>query len=405
MSLPKGFGEPQGGAPKGRHVLVARQDSVGDVLLAGPAVRAVAAGAGRVTLLCGPRGREAAELLPGVDQVVVEHAAWIDAQPRRVTRKAMDSLVDRLTGLELDQAVVLTSFHQSPLPLALLLRMAGVPTIAAISVDYPGSLLDVRHRVDEDLHEVARGLSLVATLGYRLPEGDDGGLRTRRGLAAAVPDLEGGYVVVHPGASVPARAWAPERHAALVDALAGAGRRVVVTGGADERALTALVAGRRARQDRGSGGLKPSPPEDRVVDLGGQLDLAGLAEVLRRARVVVVGNTGPAHLAAAVGTPVVSLFSPVVPAARWRPRSWPGTPTRPRPGTGCAASSAASWSGWPCATSPATSRSSGSVPSWPGWPRPAWRPGSRSPWARPAKGPDPPGGEARAPRTPDPPGG
>ena len=190
------------------HVLVARQDSVGDVLLAGPAVRAVAAGAGRVTLLCGPRGRAAAELLPGVDQVVVEHAAWIDAQPERITRKAMDSLVDRLTDLEVDQAAILTSFHQSPLPLALLLRMAGVPTIAAVSVDYPGSLLDVRHRVDEDLHEVVRGLSLVATLGYRLPEGDDGGLRVRRDLATDGPDLGGGgYVVVHPGASVPARAW------------------------------------------------------------------------------------------------------------------------------------------------------------------------------------------------------
>jgi len=130
-----------------RHVLVARQDSMGDVLLAGPAVRAVAAGAGRVTLLCGPRGREAGELLPGVDEVVVEHAAWIDAEPRQVTRRGIDSVVDRLTDLEIDQAVVLTSFRQSPLPLALLLRMAGVPTIAAVSVDYPGSLLDVRHQV------------------------------------------------------------------------------------------------------------------------------------------------------------------------------------------------------------------------------------------------------------------
>jgi heptosyltransferase III len=108
---------------------------------------------------------------------------------------------------------------------------------------------------------------------------------------------------VHPGASVPARALAPERHAALVDALVGAGRRVVVTGGPDERALTAMVAGGR----------------DGVVDLGGKVDLAGLAEVLGRAEVVVVGNTGPAHLAAAVGVPVVSLFSPVVPAVRWRP--------------------------------------------------------------------------------------
>jgi heptosyltransferase-3 len=49
------------------------------------------------------------------------------------------------------------------------------------------------------------------------------------------------------------------------------------------------------------------------------VDLAGLARVLGGAEVVVVGNTGPAHLAAAVGTPVVSLFSPVVPAVRWRP--------------------------------------------------------------------------------------
>ena len=286
-----------------RHVLVARQDSVGDVLLAGPAVRAVAAGAGRVTLLCGPRGRDAARLLPGVDEVVVAHAGWIDAEPRPVTRAGIDQLVDRLAGLGIDQALVLTSFHQSPLPLALVLRMAGVPTIAAVSVDYPGSLLDVRHRVDEDVHEVERGLSLAATLGYRLPEGDDGRLAVRRDPAAEVPDLEGPYVVVHPGASVPARAWAPERHAALVEALAAEGRRVVVTGGTGERPLTARVAGRR--------------PE--ATDLGGRVDLAGLAEVLAGAEVVVVGNTGPAHLAAAVGTPVVSLFSPVVPAVRWRP--------------------------------------------------------------------------------------
>jgi ADP-heptose:LPS heptosyltransferase len=288
-----------------RHVLVARQDSLGDVLLAGPAVRAVAAGAGRVTLLCGPRGASAAELLPGVDEVVVAHAAWIDAEPQRVTRAGVDALVDRLAGLEVDQALVLTSFHQSPLPLALLLRMAGVATIAAVSVDYPGSLLDVRHRVDEDLHEVERGLSLAATLGYRLPDGDDGRLRVRRERPAELPDLgTGPYVAVHPGAAVPARAWAPERHAALVDALVGAGRRVVVTGDTGERSLTALVAG----------GRRPG-----VVDLGGLVDLAGLAEVLAGAEAVVVGNTGPAHLAAAVGTPVVSLFSPVVPAVRWRP--------------------------------------------------------------------------------------
>jgi ADP-heptose:LPS heptosyltransferase len=275
------------------HVLVARQDSAGDVLLAGPALRAVAAGAGRLTLLCGPRGRAAAELLPGIDAVLCRHAPWIDAEPEPVTRPAMLALVEELAALRVDQAILLTSFHQSPLPLALLLRMAGVATIAAASVDYPGSLLDVRHRPDEDLHEVERALSLVATLGYRLPPGDDGRLAVRRRVSDRPPiDGEPPYVVVHPGAAAPARAWSPARSAALVAALAARGRRVLVTGG-------------------------PARPE--VADLGGRLDLAGLAELLARADAVVVGNTGPAHLAAAVGTPVVSLFAPVVPAARWRP--------------------------------------------------------------------------------------
>ncbi len=44
-------------------------------------------------------------------------------------------------------ALILTSFHQSPLPTALLLRLAGISRIAAISTDYPGALLDVRHRI------------------------------------------------------------------------------------------------------------------------------------------------------------------------------------------------------------------------------------------------------------------
>ena len=63
------------------HVLAVRLDNEGDVLLAGPAIRALAAGADRVTLLCGPRGRQAAALLPGVDEVLCGRAPWIDPEP------------------------------------------------------------------------------------------------------------------------------------------------------------------------------------------------------------------------------------------------------------------------------------------------------------------------------------
>jgi ADP-heptose:LPS heptosyltransferase len=288
-------------APHARHALVVRLDNDGDVLLAGPAVRAVAAGADEVTLWCGPRGRRAADLLPGVDRVLEHGAAWIDPEPVPLDAPATLALVEELRALRISDAAILTSFHQNALPAALLLRLAGVPRIAAISEDYPGSLLDVRHHVDDDLHEVERGLSVVATLGYRLPPDDAGALAVRRPARGRVSLPAQPYVVVHPGASVPARAWAPERNAALVGALADAAVGVVVTGGPGETALTARVAGTAA------------------LDLGGRTSFAELAELLAGAAALVVGNTGPAHLAAAVGTPVVSLFAPIVPPHKWRP--------------------------------------------------------------------------------------
>jgi ADP-heptose:LPS heptosyltransferase len=287
------------------HTLVARLDSTGDVLLQGPAVRAVAAGSRRVSFLCGPRGAAAAELLPGVDEVLVFRAEWIDPEPQPVSRSAIEELVARIAELQPEVGIVLTSFHQSPLPLALLLRLAGVERLAAISEDYPGSLLDLRHRVPDEIHEVERSLSLVRAAGYDLPAGDVGDLRLRLGgrLPSEVARHRP-YVAVHPAAAAPARAWSPGHHRQLVDLLVSSGRRVLVTGGEEEAALTAQVAGR---------------PRAEVLDLGGRTPLPVLAEVLAGAEAVVVGNTGPAHLAAAVGTPIVSLFAPVVPAARWRP--------------------------------------------------------------------------------------
>jgi ADP-heptose:LPS heptosyltransferase len=184
-----------------------------------------------------------------------------------------------------------------------LLRLAGVARLGAASVDYPGSLLDVRHPVPDGLHEVERALSIVGALGHRLPPGDGPTLALRRPLPTGRP-FEEPYVVVHPGASVPARAWGADRNRDLVQALVAGGRRVVVSGSTGERPLTGAVAGAR----RGG-----------VVDLGGRTDLAGLAGVLAGASALVCGNTGPAHLAAAVGTPVVSIFAPVVPAGRWAP--------------------------------------------------------------------------------------
>jgi histidinol-phosphate phosphatase family protein len=289
----------------GPRVLAVRSDAAGDVLVTGPAVRALADSAGWFTLLCGPHGRAAAKLLPGVDELAEWCVPWIDPRPNPVAADDVGSFVKQIQAGQHDDAVIFTSYHQSPLPLAWLLKLAGAPRVAAISVDYPGALLDLRHRVDESLPEPERALSLAAAAGYALPAWDDGRLRLRPESVdlAARPDVAGllppeDFVVVHPGASVPARACPPERCRDIVAALAGSGRRVLVTGGPDERALTSYVAGRAG------------------VDVGGRTDLADLAALVAHARAFVVGNTGP-HVAAAVGTPVVSLFAPTVPYRRW----------------------------------------------------------------------------------------
>jgi ADP-heptose:LPS heptosyltransferase len=283
------------------NVLAVRQDNNGDVLLTGPALRALAARASRLTLVCGPSGEAAARALPGVDEVLVFEAAWIEANPHPVERAAAGAFVDRIAALRIDEAVIFTSFHQSPLPAALLLRMAGVPRIAAISEDYPGALLDVRHRnVPDDLHEVERALSLASAAGFALPPHDEGRLAMRVAERNPVAHLAP-YVVVHPGATVPARAWDPRANHDLVAALAARGETVVVTGGASERDLCAYVA------------------DGVATNLAGATDFTALARVIAGADALVVGNTGAAHVAAAVGTPVVSLFPPTIPAARFRP--------------------------------------------------------------------------------------
>ena len=156
-------------------VLVARADSAGDVLVTGPAIRAVAAGARRVVLLCGPHGRAAAELLPGVDELIEARLPWIDPHPEPAGRALVERLAARVAAAGVEQAVIFTSYHQSPLPLALVLRMAGVGRISAISDDYPGSLLDVRHRVPGIR---SRNRALARRRGFPLPPGDEPVLRS-----------------------------------------------------------------------------------------------------------------------------------------------------------------------------------------------------------------------------------
>ncbi len=143
----------------------------------------------------------------------------------------------------------------------------------------------------------AGGACSVADL--RLPPLD----RPASELADLLADLRRPPVVIHPGAAAGSRRWPADRWAAVATLLAADGEGVVVTGGTDERDLCQQVAA----------------AHEAVTDLGGRLDLRDLAALVGRARLLLSGDTGVAHLATSYGTPSVLLFGPT-PPDQWGPR-------------------------------------------------------------------------------------
>ncbi|WP_129843230.1 glycosyltransferase family 9 protein [Streptomyces sp. RFCAC02] len=133
-----------------------------------------------------------------------------------------------------------------------------------------------------------------------------------------VPSPAPGAVVLHPGADAGARRWPAERFAAVGRDLRAAGRTVVVTGGPSERALAHRVAD--------AAGL----PATAVL---AGVPFPTLMALVAGARAVVVGDTGIAHLATALGTPSVVLFGPVSPAL-WGPPGLPRHRVLWHPGAG-----------------------------------------------------------------------
>ncbi|MFK0117670.1 glycosyltransferase family 9 protein [Streptomyces sp. NPDC090994] len=265
--------------------LVAHPGGFGEVLLAGPAVRALATRAGTVTMLCEARGASAARLLPHVDDVLV----WDTPGPDDGTG-GTDGPLTRLRQEVYDVALVLGPEPLGDWPAPRLPRSARVRRVAAGRADGPlrgvGDAGARRHRTAVRAGAEA-ALAAAADLGFGLRAGDDGRLRVRPVPDTASLTGNGPYVAVHPGAADPGRAWDAAHGAGIVARLCDAGHRVVVTGGPQEAALTRAVSG------------------DTAVDLGGRTTSRAFAGVLNSADLLVTAATGPAHLAAAVGTPAL----------------------------------------------------------------------------------------------------
>jgi ADP-heptose:LPS heptosyltransferase len=144
--------------------------------------------------------------------------------------------------------------------------------------------------------EVLRYLEIANLVGARTANLEPRLQVTDGDLAEAesvVPGAAGPLVALHPGAGDPRRRWPPEKFAAVGDSLAGAGARVAVIGVEEDRALISGIVDAMSIE---------------AINLCGLLSLKGLAGHLSRCAVVVSNDSGPLHLAGAVGVATVGIY-------------------------------------------------------------------------------------------------
>jgi lipopolysaccharide heptosyltransferase II len=293
--------------PDVRNVLAVRLDSIGDVLMTTPAVRALRSSPRRrVTMLTSTAGGEVARLVPEIDRVIVYDAPWMKASPERVDASLDLATIERLRAERFDAAAIFTVYSQNPQPAAMLCYLADIPRRLAHSREPAYGLLTDRIADPEPerlvRHEVQRQLDLVAAVGCRtldrslsLRVGRDAFDRADAALTASGLDRRRPWAMLHPGASAASRRYPADAFAVAASELAELhGWQIVLTGGPDDRQVVEEVRSR----------MRPAAsvlPED--------LDLEALAAALHRAPLLIANNSGPAHLAAAVGTPVVDLYA------------------------------------------------------------------------------------------------
>jgi ADP-heptose:LPS heptosyltransferase len=312
--------------PPDAHLLLVRLDNAGDVLLLGPALRALRARAPRchITLLASKAGAAMAAVLAEIDDVVVAAASWQRLGPDQPDPSNDLALVRRLAAARFDAALIFTSWAQSPWPAAFVCHLARIPVRAGESKEFGGALLT--HRVPclgDEVHQVDRNLHLLSSLGIEpvgthlevaIPPADEQSAR------ALLDELDAPqYAVVAPGASCSARRYPAPRFAEVVVGIRERlGLPVVTVGAPSEATLAGPV---RAVTD---------------LDLVGRTSLGELAVVLRGATIAVTNDSGPMHLADAVATPQVVLYSGTELESQWRPRGGLAELlSRPTPCTPC----------------------------------------------------------------------
>lgn len=293
--------------PQIDRLLLVRNDHLGDLVLTLPAFAAArqALPKAKITALVSPAAAPLLAENRHIDEVLVDDPNSNAA-----------ALACRLRPRNFDAALVMAPFTRN----CLAVWRAGIPLRVTWGYKPAGFVLGNRRffarRNHPPLHESEFALQFVRRLGFPIPKSASTPQLTidttarYRALARIERELgtEGPLLGIHPGNFKNAYNWPPARYAELVSQLASHGR-IMVTGGKTEESLLAEIRS-QVRLPRGS----------RVAYFH-DLSLPELVAAIADMQVLTVSSTGPMHLAGALGTPIVALFSrhPCHSPAKWRP--------------------------------------------------------------------------------------
>jgi len=302
MKIPKTF----------QNILIVRTDRIGDVVLTTPAIKAIRQfyPSSHVTVLVAPATYELVNGNPYVDEILVD-----DRQGRHKGLFGFLRLVREISSKKFDLAVV----YHTKRRYNLACYAAGIPFRLGYKNNKFGSLLTYPlkdTRAQGVKHEAEYCMDVLKEIGI---ENDD--------LDIFVPTQKEAedwvlhwmqennlkpneFIVVHPGASDAAKCWPIANFASLMDRLAERNALKIVLIGSPQTVSIAQEILRQTRQ------------ASRFLDLTGKTSLAQTASLLRRSRLLISNDSGPVHVAAGVGTSVISLFlrnQAGINAERWKP--------------------------------------------------------------------------------------
>ena len=294
-------------SPAPGEILIVRLSAIGDVVHTLPVAAVLKRRGWRVTWLVETAARPLLEGNPAVSQVVV-------APPARAWRLgAVRAAVAELRRTRRDVALDLQGLWKS----AGWARLAGAArtvgfTARARREPLSSMLLTEHAPLDpEAVHVIDKNLALLVTLGisalglreFPLPPSEAAGTKVAAALQAdGVED----YVVLNPGGGWASKLWPAEFFGEVARGLRDRGLTALVTWGPGEEKLADRVVA------ASEGAARRCFPTT----------LLELAELARRAKVFVAADTGPLHLASAIGAPVVGIFGPTDPARNgpWSPQ-------------------------------------------------------------------------------------